>query len=329
MVAETFPVVISDMRMPLIDGARFLKLAREHAPDTVRILLTGQSTLDDAVATVNDGQIFRFLLKPCATGDLITAIDAAVSHHHAAASRRLREEQLLDGVLHALTAMSAAVDPTARERGDRVRRSAVDLAAALKIKSGHEIGLACELLQLGAIGLPRDTLAQLASHRPVNAEQGAELERLPEAAAAFLSDIPRMGSAHMVLNHLAQPFAPTRPGSAGTPVGARIARIALDYDVLQAAGDAGQSAARLDARARSSVMTPRCSTCSRRLWRTSGSALGHEREQDPGARGVERRDGSPIGLHELAKRLHLVRVRDRVVGGDQASRADHADKSGQ
>ena len=64
MVAEPFPVVVTDMRMPLIDGARFLKLAREHAPDTVRILLTGQSTLTDAVSTVNDGQIFRFLLKP-------------------------------------------------------------------------------------------------------------------------------------------------------------------------------------------------------------------------------------------------------------------------
>ena len=81
LVAERFPVVISDMRMPLIDGARFLKLAREHAPETVRILLTGQSTLDEVVATVNDGQIFRFLLKPCPTPDLVAAIDAAIAHH--------------------------------------------------------------------------------------------------------------------------------------------------------------------------------------------------------------------------------------------------------
>ena len=233
MVAEAFPVVVSDMRMPLIDGARFLKLAREHAPDTVRIMLTGQSTLEDAISTVNDGQIFRFLLKPCATADLVAAIDAGIAHHQEVTSRRLRADRLLDGVMHAMRAMAAAVDPTARERGERVRRTAVDLAKALKIKSADDIGQACELLQLGAIGLPRETLAKLASFRPVNAEQGAELERLPEVAAAFLQDIPPMGGAHVVLNHLAKPFAPTRPGSAGTPIGARVARIALDYDVLQ------------------------------------------------------------------------------------------------
>ncbi len=233
MVAEPFPVVVTDMRMPLIDGARFLKLAREHAPDTVRILLTGQSTLTDAISTVNDGQIFRFLLKPCATADLIAAVDAAIAHHKEITSRRLRDDQLISGVLHAMRAMAAAVDPTARERGERVRRTAIDLAKALKIKAADDIGQACELLQLGAIGLPRETLVKLASFRPVNAEQGAELERLPEVAAEFLKDIPPMGGAHVVLNHLAKPFAPTRPGSAGTPIGARVARIALDYDVLQ------------------------------------------------------------------------------------------------
>jgi DNA-binding response OmpR family regulator len=231
MVAERFPVVVSDMRMPLIDGARFLRLAREHAPDTVRILLTGQSTLDDAVAAVNDGQIFRFLLKPCATPDLIAAIEAGISRHEELAARR--EGGSNDGVVRAMTAMAATVDPTARERGERVRRTAVDLATALKLTYGDEIGRACELTQLGAIGLQRETLAQLANLRPLNAEQGAELERLPEVAAPFLEGIASLKSEHALLNHLAKPLVPTRPGEAGTPLSARIARIALDYDVLQ------------------------------------------------------------------------------------------------
>jgi response regulator RpfG family c-di-GMP phosphodiesterase len=233
LVAESFPVVVSDMRMPLIDGARFLKLAREHAPDTVRILLTGQSTLDDAVATVNDGQIFRFLLKPCETSDLIAAIDAAIAHHGELASRRPGAVDLAGGVVRAMTAMAAAVDPTAAERGERIRRNAVDLAKALKLTYGDQIGRACELSQLGAIALPRDTLAQLASDRPLNAEQGAELERLPESAASFLEGIPSLASERALIGHLAQPLVPTKPGTVGTPLSARIARVALDYDVLQ------------------------------------------------------------------------------------------------
>ena len=232
LVAEKFPVVISDMRMPLIDGARFLKLAREHAPDTVRILLTGQSTLDDAVSTVNDGQIFRFLLKPCTTPDLMAAIDAGISHHAEIAARRGPAPAPKDGVVRGMMAMAAAVDPTAKPRGERIRKIVIALAGALKVGYGADIGRACELAQLGAIALPRETLAQLTSARGLNAEQGAELERLPEVAASYVEDIPSLASEHALLRHLAQPLEPTRPGSAGTPLSARIARVALDYDVL-------------------------------------------------------------------------------------------------
>jgi response regulator RpfG family c-di-GMP phosphodiesterase len=233
MVAAPFPVVVSDMRMPLIDGARFLKLAREHAPDTVRILLTGQSTLDDAIATVNDGQIFRFLLKPCPTHDLIAAIDAGIALHEELKARQPGEMDKASGVVRSMTAMAAAVDPTAAGRGARIRRSAIDLSKALKVSYGEEIARACELSQLGAIALPRDTLAQLASDRALNAEQGAQLERLPESAASFLEGIPSRSSERALIAHLARPLVPTKPGAVGTPLSARIARVVLDYDVLR------------------------------------------------------------------------------------------------
>src|SRR5687768_872607 len=60
-------VVVSDMRMPGMDGAAFLAKAKEIAPDAVRVLLTGYSEIDAAMNAVNQGQIFRFLTKPCPT----------------------------------------------------------------------------------------------------------------------------------------------------------------------------------------------------------------------------------------------------------------------
>src|SRR5262245_27108832 len=54
-------VVISDMRMPQMDGATFLATARHIAPNAVRMLLTGQTEMESAISAVNDGQIFRFL----------------------------------------------------------------------------------------------------------------------------------------------------------------------------------------------------------------------------------------------------------------------------
>ncbi|MGC4086448.1 MAG: response regulator [Polyangiaceae bacterium] len=62
---ESFAVVVSDMRMPGIDGATLLAHARRLAPDTTRVLLTGHADMEAAVAAINQGHIYRFLCKPC------------------------------------------------------------------------------------------------------------------------------------------------------------------------------------------------------------------------------------------------------------------------
>ena len=56
-----FAVVISDMRMPGMNGAEFLALVRERAPETVRMLLTGYSDMNAAIDAVNRGRILQFL----------------------------------------------------------------------------------------------------------------------------------------------------------------------------------------------------------------------------------------------------------------------------
>jgi len=56
-----FAVVVSDRQMPRMDGIKFLSLVKERAPDTVRIMLTGNADLEGAVKVVNEGNIFRFL----------------------------------------------------------------------------------------------------------------------------------------------------------------------------------------------------------------------------------------------------------------------------
>src|SRR5215472_10781145 len=58
-------VVISDMRMPGMDGATFLHNVMHIFPDASRILLTGEPGRDAAVSAVNKGHIFQFLTKPC------------------------------------------------------------------------------------------------------------------------------------------------------------------------------------------------------------------------------------------------------------------------
>jgi DNA-binding NtrC family response regulator len=76
-----FAVVVSDLRMPGMDGVSLLFLIRQTAPETVRVLLTGDTDIESAIAAVNQGNIFRFLTKPCPSDILIDVLNASVEQY--------------------------------------------------------------------------------------------------------------------------------------------------------------------------------------------------------------------------------------------------------
>jgi FixJ family two-component response regulator len=103
-----FAVIISDMRMPGMNGSEFLAQARTKAPDSVRMLLTGQADLNSAIDAVNRGNIFRFLTKPCEKQVLVEAIRSGLERYHAV----LAEKELVR------KAQSIAESKTGWDAGD-------------------------------------------------------------------------------------------------------------------------------------------------------------------------------------------------------------------
>ena len=95
---NTYDVVITDMRMPGMDGVELLKAARKLAPTTVRILLTGYANLQSAISAVNDGGVFRLLTKPCAPPVVMEAVADAVKQRQ----RELTARQVQNNVTQAL-----------------------------------------------------------------------------------------------------------------------------------------------------------------------------------------------------------------------------------
>lgn len=75
---EKIHLLISDQRMPVITGTQLLRKARDIAPDTMRILLTGYADVDAAVDAVNEGEIFRYINKPWGPKELRDTIAEAV-----------------------------------------------------------------------------------------------------------------------------------------------------------------------------------------------------------------------------------------------------------
>ena len=90
-----YAVIISDLRMPGMDGIQFLSRVREIAPDSVRMMLTGHADLEVTTEAVNEGNIFRFLTKPCNSEVLAKAIAAGIEQYRLViAERELLEKTL-------------------------------------------------------------------------------------------------------------------------------------------------------------------------------------------------------------------------------------------
>lgn len=75
---ETVDLVISDMRMPEMDGARFLERVRAQRPDTVRLLLTGYADIQSILDAINRGEIYRYITKPWDDNDIVLVVRHAL-----------------------------------------------------------------------------------------------------------------------------------------------------------------------------------------------------------------------------------------------------------
>jgi DNA-binding NtrC family response regulator len=79
-------VVISDEQMPGMSGSVFLSAVRKQYPHTIRMILSGQASLEAAVRAINEGEVYRFFLKPCNPADLAFTVQQALAH------KRLEEQ---------------------------------------------------------------------------------------------------------------------------------------------------------------------------------------------------------------------------------------------
>src|SRR5579862_5440420 len=98
-----FAVVLSDMRMPEMDGIQFLTRVKTLAPDAVRMMLTGYADVQTALSAVNEGNIFRFLTKPSSKEVLTSALTAGIAQYRLVTSEKELLEKTLTGSLTVLT----------------------------------------------------------------------------------------------------------------------------------------------------------------------------------------------------------------------------------
>jgi CheY-like chemotaxis protein len=190
--AGPFAVTVSDMRMPGMDGATYLKHAAEISPNTVRMLLTGHADMEAAIKAVNEGRLFRFLTKPCPPDSLRRSLDDAVSQHNLIQAEKQLLEQTLYGMIKVLTELLSLANPIAFNRGSRVSRLVVAITEELKIPDTWQFELAIMLAHVGCVGLPHELLKKAFGNVPLDAKERELVNGAPRIAHSLLEGIPRL-----------------------------------------------------------------------------------------------------------------------------------------
>jgi response regulator RpfG family c-di-GMP phosphodiesterase len=233
-------VIVSDMRIPGMDGATLLKHVKHLHPETTRILLTGDPGRDVAMAAVNEGQIFRYLTKPCPPEQLRSAIEAGVAHHRLVTAEKVLLQETLIGCIGALIDILAITNPVAFGRATRVKRLAVDLAAAAGAKGLWQLEAAAMLSQIGYISLPAELVEKVYYGKRLTPEERALVDNAPQVAQKLLARIPRLEPVMEILAGSQQAKSEVPEGL--VKLGGGILRLVLDYDTLIAQGRPVQEA---------------------------------------------------------------------------------------
>jgi response regulator RpfG family c-di-GMP phosphodiesterase len=221
------------MRMPGMSGAAFLSQARRVAPNAVRLLLTGHADLDAAIAAVNDGQLFRFLTKPCSREELLRACAAALGQHRLLVAERVLLEQTLRGSIKALVDVLALTNPAAFGRAMRLRSGVQLLAERVGLDDVWELEISAMLLQLGAVTLPDATAERLYAGAILSEEEQLMVATVPQTTQRIVGHIPRLEGVREILADVDRPLRGDGPPPS---TGARMLRIVADYDELESRG---------------------------------------------------------------------------------------------
>ena len=244
-----FAVVVSDYRMPVMNGVDLLARIKKDFPDTVRILLTGFADLKTAMDGVNQGNIFRLLSKPCPPDVMTKSLVEAIKQYRLVAL----EHELLQDTLHCsiqvLTELLSLTKPDAFGRASRLESISRKLALIMGVSPLWEVEVAAELSQLGLAAFPPALIRKINIGKRLSPEEQKLFNSHPITAAELICNIPRLDAVANIVLYQEKNFdgsgVPDDSISGEQiPPGARILKLAIDCDVYMQSGYAPGQALR-------------------------------------------------------------------------------------
>jgi response regulator RpfG family c-di-GMP phosphodiesterase len=232
-----FAVVVCDYQMPGINGAACLAKIQELAPETVRILLTGNNDLETAVDAINRGAIFRFLRKPCDVTTFTDCVTAALRQHELLRGERDLLERTFKGCVQVLCDILSMTNPQAFGRAGRIQYYVKQLLRLRPEPTGWQIEAAALLSQIGLVAVPHDILDAMSKNQSLTPPQRAIVGRHPTTGAELLATIPRLEEVARIVAYQAKRwdgggYPLDNVQGKQIPLGARVLHAASAFDTM-------------------------------------------------------------------------------------------------
>ncbi len=232
-----YAVIITDFRMPKMDGIKLLTRVMEISPNTVRMMLTGNADLPTAIDAINKGQIFRFLSKPCSGPMLIQYLEAGLRQYQLVMAEKELLEKTLKESISMLVEVLSIVNPKAYGRSIRIQQQVAHIVRELHLGNGWQYETAASLSQLGWIIFSQKMLEKIETNQPFSAQEAIIFSKHPFVTSKLLRSIPRLELITKMI--LGQDRSiddlcldPDYPEAYAVDLGSHILKICIDYDKL-------------------------------------------------------------------------------------------------
>ncbi len=236
-----FAVVVSDMQMPGMNGVDFLSNVKDRDPNTVRIMLTGNADQKTAMEAINEGNIFRFLTKPCSPEEFEQAIRVGLEQYRLVVAEQELLDKTLKGSINMLTEVLSLVNPDLFDKAIKLRDLIRELADFLKLPSSWEFEIAALLSQIGYLGIPPEVLVKSQKGASMTDEEKEILTLVPEVGGHLLFNIPRLDTVSNIVlyqekHYDGSGFPANSVCGNKIPLGARILKILSDIVEIESKG---------------------------------------------------------------------------------------------
>lgn len=241
-----YAILITDMRMPGMDGLEFLKQAQTVAPNSVRMMLTGNADQRTAAEAVNQGHVFRFLSKPCQPEDFAMALQCGLHQYRLITAEKELLTKTLGATIRMLVELLGLINHDLFDDAQTLRQNMKSLTEALQASGGLEhkqeawtLDLAALLARIGIVAVPPTVVCKARLGDKLTDEEQHAWFRVPEVGYNLLRKIPRLEEVANIIRYQHKNFDGTgvpddHVAGAAIPQGARMLKVLNDLTEIEA-----------------------------------------------------------------------------------------------